>query len=493
MESVDVKFASLDKYILGKTLGKGAHSKVKLAWDPSSDQYYAMKVIKHTHPNLNLKILKKEIEILSNLKHPNIIKIGGCFGSADYVKKNGNSYKAVAIIMELVSGGELFEYIAEFGRFSEEAARTYFQMLLDTVEYCHQNGIAHRDLKPENLIFDNNFNLKIADFGFATFLEGNDGSGQLHTFMGTEAYMAPEIHLGKPYSGVSVDLFACGIILFILVSGGTPFPRADPKNPWYKLIHSGKHDVFWSIHEKNMKQSQGNFYSEEFRDLMNAMFAFNPDDRPSIQDIKGHKWYNGATVDIESIKEEFNKRKQVIEEKLQKQRDAKKEQKLMAKLQIPTTEAFGAYGGFKPYRSLELGLDSPMKKELESKVDFSVKRHLGKYQSESGHKVFSEIFTVLDPDFIFKLLCTICEKSLVDFSVDSERYKIKGKVIKDEGRCGLNILLTKVDDFTTCIEFHKTSGNMMILYKLIDEIKKKLPIVETEEEVKAEIKENNSE
>ncbi len=327
-----------------------------------------MKVIKHTHPNLNLKILKKEIEILSNLKHPNIIKIGGCFGSADYVKKNGNSYKAVAIIMELVSGGELFEYIAEFGRFSEEAARTYFQMLLDSkqpsfflllklslaVEYCHQNGIAHRDLKPENLIFDNNFNLKIADFGFATFLEGNDGSGQLHTFMGTESYMAPEIHQGKPYSGVSVDLFACGIILFILVSGGTPFPRADPKNPWYKLIHLGKHDVFWSIHEKNMKQSQGNFYSEEFRDLMNAMFAFNPEDRPSIQDIKGHKWFNGETVDIESIKEEFNKRKQVIEEKLQKQRDAKKEQKLMAKLQIQTTEAFGAYGGFKPYRSLEL-------------------------------------------------------------------------------------------------------------------------------------------
>ena len=70
-----------------------------------------------------------------------------------------------------------------------------------------------------------------------------------------------------------------------------------------------------------------------------------------------------------------------------------------------------------------------MKKELESKVDFSVKRHIGKYQSESGHKVFSEIFTVLDPDFIFKLLCTICEKSLVDFSVDSERYKVR-KLLK---------------------------------------------------------------
>ena len=86
------------------------------------------------------------------------------------------------------------------------------------------------------------------------------------------------------------------------------------------------------------------------------MFSFNPDERPSIEAIKGHKWYNGEVINIENLKEEFEKRKQIIEDKLQKQRDAKKEQKLMAKIQIQTStsEAFGAYGGFKPYRSLEL-------------------------------------------------------------------------------------------------------------------------------------------
>ena len=343
--------------------------RVKLGWDPTSDQYFAIKIIKHSHPSLNLKALKKEIEILTSLKHQSIIKIFGCFGSADYVKKNGQTYKVIAIIMELVSGGELFEYIAEFGRFSEEAARTYFRMLIESkiiidfifnnifsllaVEYCHKNGVAHRDLKPENLLFDDNFHLKIADFGFATLLEGNDGSGKLHTFMGTESYMAPELHLGKEYNGISVDLFACGIILFILVSGFTPFPRADPRNPWYKLIYTGKHDMFWSIHEKNSKiPGQGSLYSDSFKDLMNAMFSYEPEKRPTIDQIKGHMWYQGDTINIDLIKEEFLQRKATIETKLQKQREAKKEQKLLAKMQ--NFEAPGAYAGFRPYRSFEM-------------------------------------------------------------------------------------------------------------------------------------------
>ena len=91
------------------------------------------------------------------------------------------------------------------------------------MEYCISRNISHRDLKPENLLFDKNFNLKVADFGFATFLSGKDGSGKLRTILGTECYMAPEIHLNLPYSGEAVDLFASAIILFILYSGIPPF------------------------------------------------------------------------------------------------------------------------------------------------------------------------------------------------------------------------------------------------------------------------------
>ena len=88
--------------------------------------------------------------------------------------------------------------------------------MIEGLEYVHTRGVTHRDLKPENVLFDQHFNLKIADFGFAAPIAGRDGSGLCKTKLGTESYMAPEIHMRKPYNGASVDLFACGIILFIM-------------------------------------------------------------------------------------------------------------------------------------------------------------------------------------------------------------------------------------------------------------------------------------
>jgi serine/threonine protein kinase len=480
------KYASLGKYVLVKTLGSGYNSKVKLGFDSTSNQYCAVKIIKHSHPSLNLKTLKGEIEILSALKHENIVNLIEFHESVDYIKKNSQTYKCVAIVMELVPGGELFEYVADSGRFSEETARTYFRILIETLEYCHLQGIAHRDLKPENLLFDANFNLKIADFGFATLLCGKDNSGQLHTILGTESYMAPEIHLRKPYSGEAVDLFACGIILFIMLSGTPPFAKADPKSdPHYKLLCVGRHDVFWKAHERNKPKEQGkeNFYSEEFRDMLNAMLALDPSQRPTITQIKNHPWFNGHLADISVLKQEFLQRKKMVDAELQRQKDAKKKQKLMAKMQ---THAQNAYTGIRPFRSLELEMEDTISKELESKVNFNVKREIQDYQGESGFKAYTEVFTVMTPEFIFKLLCSICQGGLSDFTVSEDSYKIKGKATKDEGSCNLNIVLTKVDEATTCIEFHKRSGNVMTFYKVLDEIKKRLPTVEAESDKKDE-------
>jgi len=315
-----------------------------------------------------MKTLKKEIEILAQLKHPNIVNLLEFHESIDYVKKNGQSYKVVAIFMELVPGGELFEYVADSGRFSEETARTYFRIIIEStpflyfllsnillaLEYCHNQGIAHRDLKPENLLFDAGFNLKIADFGFATLLSGKDGSGQLHTVLGTESYMAPEIHLRKPYSGSSVDLFATGIILFILISGTPPFAKADPKaDPHYKLIVANRQDVFWKAHERNKPKIEGRdtFYSEEFKDMLNAMLALDANNRPTIEQIKSHAWYNGPVTEVDTLRAEFLKRKELVDAELKRQREAKQKQKLMAKMQ--THHAQGAFTGIKPFRSLE--------------------------------------------------------------------------------------------------------------------------------------------
>ena len=104
-------------------------------------------------------------------------------------------------MLELAKGGELFDYIAVGGKFSESVSRFYFKQLINGLDYVHSNGVTHRDLKPENILFDGFYNLKIADFGFAAPVDGRDGSGHLRTRLGTESYMAPEIHAKKGYSG----------------------------------------------------------------------------------------------------------------------------------------------------------------------------------------------------------------------------------------------------------------------------------------------------
>lgn len=483
------KYASLGKYILVKTLGSGYNSKVKLGYAPSINKYCAVKIIKHSHPSLNLKTLKKEMEILQALNHPNIVNLVEFFETAEYVKKNGQSYKAVAIVMELVPGGELFEYVADSGRFSEETARTYFRTIIETLEYCYGRDIAHRDLKPENLLFDANFNLKIADFGFATLMSGKDGTGQLHTILGTESYMAPEIHLRKPYTGSAVDLFACGIILFIMISGTPPFAKADPRSdPHYKLLVAGRTDVFWKAHEKSKpkKAGQENFYSEDFKNLINGMLAPEAGNRPSVQQIKDHPWYKGQTVDVNTLKVEFLQRKKMVDAELQKQREAKLKQKQMAKAQ--PNMAIGAYTGIKPFRSGEAELDAQIAKELDAKCNFEAKRELEEYQTEGGFKPQTEVFSVEAATELFKLLCTQCKTKNYEFTTSDSKFKIKAKANLDDGNVAFSIVLTKVDENTTCVEFHKNAGNVMSFYKVIDAIKTHLPVAETEEN-KAENKE----
>ena len=128
--------------------------------------------------------------------------------------------------------------------------------------------------------------LKIADFGFSCLLKGRDGSGVLKTRLGTEGYMAPEI-LGKEYDGRKVDIFAAGIILFIIYSGNPPFERATGNDPYYKLIKEKRMDLFWESHSRKRKLG---FFSVQFRDLFEKMVAYDPCERPCIYEIAKHPW-----------------------------------------------------------------------------------------------------------------------------------------------------------------------------------------------------------
>ena len=317
-------------------------------------------MIKYDEPSLNLKNLQKEIAVLSSLKNSHIVNLIEFIEKVDYIKRNGTKKSVLAIVMELVPGGELFEYVADSGKFNESVARTYFHQLIESniplqiifiviylaLEYCHGQGITHRDLKPENLLFDENFNLKIADFGFATLVAGNQGDGQLYTVLGTPSYMAPEIHLRQPYSGPAVDLFASGVILFIMMSGNPPFGLAEPKDPHYKLLCINRHETFWAAHSRGKAPG---FYCAEFKQLINAMFSLDPSQRLSLAEVKNHAWYKGPTVEMKIIKAEFIKRKKMVDTELLRQKEIKIKQKELEK--VKNQNPYGTtFTGIKPFK-----------------------------------------------------------------------------------------------------------------------------------------------
>lgn len=156
-------------------------------------------------------------------------------------------------------------------------------------------------------MLDKDFNVKIADFGFAAPLQGRDGSGYLHTRLGTIAYMAPELIVNEPYQGYQVDLFALGIILFILYTGHPPFNQAHPSDTHYKLLVTNRADLFWKYHSKSKGE---NYFSESFKDLITNMLQCNPAQRLNLVDIIGHPWMSEPCASDAQIQTEFAMRHQ---------------------------------------------------------------------------------------------------------------------------------------------------------------------------------------
>lgn len=158
---------------------------------------------------------------------------------------------------------------------------------------------------------DKDFNLKIADFGFAAPTEGRDGQGYLNTKLGTLNYMAPEIHLGAPYQGKQVDIFAAAIILFIMVARHPPFTEAKVTDPFYKCIAGNRADIFWRTHSKN-KPGGENYFSQEFQELLTCMLQVEPAHRPSMSEIMAHKWMQLPTPTVEEIRGNFIEREKLV-------------------------------------------------------------------------------------------------------------------------------------------------------------------------------------
>jgi len=268
-----------DFYTLGQVLGEGAFAQVKLGIDRETQEKVAVKIIKkHQYDAKEMEYILREMNIMKSVSHPHIVNTVDIFNSARYLH----------IVLEYMEGGELFDIIADAGNFSEQQASQVTRDIIKGVQYLHLHGIVHRDLKPENVLCLSKewpLHVKIADFGLANFTEDGEVREKTNAMIGTPGYVAPEIVRRVSY-GAAVDLWACGVLLYIMLSGRMPFYGKDDQ-ACLKMIGIGKYefpDREWST------------ISEDAISLVRGLLQVDPEKRLTADAALHHSWLKDPNV-----------------------------------------------------------------------------------------------------------------------------------------------------------------------------------------------------
>ncbi|KAL5252573.1 hypothetical protein ACHWQZ_G015377 [Mnemiopsis leidyi] len=273
-ETESVYPAYVGPYKIGKTLGQGQTGIVKLGIHCKTKEKAAIKIInKQKLKTSVLQKVEREIAIMRLIEHPHILGLYDVYESSRYLY----------LVLEHVSGGELFDYLVKKGRLSPKEACHFFRQIISAVDFCHRYGVCHRDLKPENLLLDDNKNLKVADFGMASLQLENS---LLETSCGSPHYACPEVIKGGPYNGKQADVWSSGIILYALLVGSLPFDHQD-MSKLLERVRTGKY-------------SMPSWMPAEARSLIQQMLQVAPEKRISIQNVFKHPFLQQYKTNKES-------------------------------------------------------------------------------------------------------------------------------------------------------------------------------------------------
>jgi calcium/calmodulin-dependent protein kinase I len=266
-------------------LGKGNFSEVFLGIHKETNIRVAIKVISKATTKNKPEMLKNEVEILKKMENPYIIKLYDIFDTPN----------SLYLVMELVTGGELFDRIVEREQYSEANAKEVMKQLLTAIEYFHSLGIVHRDLKPENLLLEkesDDTNIKVTDFGLSRFSDL-----LMHTACGTAGYVAPEILTCKGYDK-EVDMWSAGVILYILLSGYPPFFDEHEPRLFDSIMKAEYefHPQYWD------------HISKEAKDLISKLLVVNPLKRLTAKEALHHPWFSCESSKIPLMTPQMSER-----------------------------------------------------------------------------------------------------------------------------------------------------------------------------------------
>lgn len=268
------------KYEVGRTIGEGTFAKVKFAQNTETGESVAMKVLDRSTIIKHKMVdqIKREISIMKLVRHPYVVRLHEVIATRT----------KIYIILEFITGGELFDKIVHHGRLSEAESRRYFQQLIDAVDYCHIKGVYHRDLKPENLLLDSQGNLKISDFGLSA--SPGEGVNILKTTCGTPNYVAPEVLSHKGYDGAVADIWSCGVILYVLMAGYLPFDEVDLTTLYAKIDKADFSCPSW--------------FPVGAKSLIHRILDPNPQTRIQIEEIRNDEWFRKNYVPVKVMEYE---------------------------------------------------------------------------------------------------------------------------------------------------------------------------------------------
>ena len=278
-----------NKYILRnyqfiRTIGEGTFGKVKLSIHIPTKEYVAIKILEKSriHDKEELERVEKEIKYLKELNHPNIVQI------YEVLEDNLQYF---FIVMEYISGGELFNYIVINEKLNEKEASFFFCQLINGIKEIHKKKICHRDIKPENLLLTEKKLIKIIDFGLS-----NEYVDFLSTQCGSPCYAAPEMIRGKKYNGLLIDLWACGIILFAMLCGYLPFDDKDNNILFRKILQC----------KVEFPDEKETFLSKEAKDLILRILTPEPSKRIKLEEVLVHPFLEIGNKEYKNLMKPIN-------------------------------------------------------------------------------------------------------------------------------------------------------------------------------------------
>jgi len=279
-------------YTIYESLGKGGYSWVKKGVLEKTNEVFALKFMiwdrkkfsKHQAQQVHV-----EISSMIRINNPHVMKLETYDLHCNYPDKSGKMLKTMMLVLEYCPGGELFDILLYTHQLEPVTARTYLVQLLTGLKACHDVGVVHRDIKPQNLLLDERYQLKISDFGLS-FLskQHKDARDLLKSCCGTPGYQAPELIKGEWYTK-ACDIFSCGVVLFILLTGYPPFRKAWKYDKYYRPLCEANPEAFWKNHS-------GVKLDDDCRQLVAGMLAYRAKHRLTLDECLQHKWVVGQKI-----------------------------------------------------------------------------------------------------------------------------------------------------------------------------------------------------